>query len=189
MCRTVAITLAALYSAPVIRGGSRLEPRFQREVAMRVIAIVVAVLAVAACDDANNSRATSIAFSPTPELGAQFSPQVLPFALVTSSCAVGPVFTTGFNLLIVQTRPGNSFLDQVTFHLLDGTNLGGPSITFPRAELTSMFGSTLVVSSRAFAFRPQFVCGLGRPRSLVADVFLIDGNGSGRHVSVNAAFQ
>ena len=156
---------------------------------MRVIAILVAALAVTACDDAISRRGTSIAFSPTPEIAAQFSPQILPFSLVTSSCAVSPVFTTGFNLLILQTRPGNSFLDQVTFHLLDGTNLGGPSITFPRSQLTGMFGSTLVVNSRAFSFRPQFACGLGRPRSLVADVVLIDGDGSSRNVSVSAAFQ
>jgi hypothetical protein len=154
---------------------------------MRVMALVVAVLAVAACDDVKSGRGTSIVFSPTVEIAAQFSPQVLPFAVVTSSCAVSPVFTTGFNLVIFQERP--SFLDQVTLHLLDGTNLGGPSVTFPRSELNGMFGSTRVVSSRAFAFRPQFACGLGRPRSLVADVVLIDGDGSRRNVSVSAAFQ
>jgi hypothetical protein len=154
---------------------------------MRVIAILVAALAVAACDDVISRRGTSIAFSPTPEIAAQFSPQVLPFALVTSSCAVGPVFTTGFNLVIFQERP--SFLDQVTVHLLDGTSVGGPAITFPRSQLNGMFGSTLVVSSRAFPFRPQFACGLGRPRSIRADVVLIDANGSSRNVSVSAAFQ
>jgi hypothetical protein len=154
---------------------------------MRVIAILVAALAVAACDDVISRRGTSIAFSPTPEIAAQFSPQVLPFALVTSSCAVGPVFTTGFNLVIFQERP--SFLDQVTLHLIDGANVGGPSITFPRSQLNGMFGSTLVVSSRAFSFRPQFACGLRHPRSLVADVVLIDRDGSSRNVSVSAAFQ
>jgi hypothetical protein len=156
---------------------------------MRVIVILVAALAITACDDAINTRASSIAFSPTPEIAAQVSPQFLPFAGVTSSCAVSPFFTTGFDLLILQTHPVNVFLDQVTLHLIDGTNLGGPSITFPRTQLNTMFGSTLVLTRRAFSFRPQFACGLGRPRSLVADVFLIDGNGSRRNVSVNAAFQ
>jgi len=154
---------------------------------MRVIAILVAMFAVAACDDVISRRGTSIAFSPTPEIAAQFSPQVLPFALVTSSCAVGPVFTTGFNLVIFQEHP--SFLDHVTLHLLDGTNLGGPSITFPSSQLNGMFGSTLVVNSRAFSFRPQFACGLGRPRSIRADIVLVDANGSSRNVSVSAAFQ
>ena len=154
---------------------------------MRVIAILVAALAVTACDDAISKRGTSIAFSPTPEIAAQFSPQFLSFGLVTSSCAVSPVFTTGFNLVIFQERP--SFLDQVALHLLDGTNVGGPSITFPRSQLNGMFGSTLVVNSRAFSFRPQFACGPGRPRSIRADIVLIDANGSSRNVSVSAAFQ
>jgi hypothetical protein len=155
---------------------------------MRGLAIVVAALAVSACDDAVNNRGSSIVFAPTAEIVAQLSPQSLSIAGFTSSCAVNPVFTTGFDLLIVQTHPSNSFLDQVTIHLLDGTNLGGPQITFPRAELNSLFGSTLVVSTRAFAFRPQFVCGLGRPRSINADVVLIDANGSTRNLSVSAAF-
>jgi len=154
---------------------------------MRVIAIVVAALTIAGCEEAKPDQRSSIVFAPTPEIAAQFSPQVFPFALVTSSCAVSPVFTTGFNLVIFQERP--SFLDQVTFHLLDGSNLGGPSVTFPRSELNGMFGSTLIVSSRAFAFRPQFACGLRQPRSLVADVVLIDGDGSSRNVTVSAAFQ
>jgi hypothetical protein len=154
---------------------------------MRVIAIVVAALTIAACEEVKPDQRSGIVFAPTPETAAQFSPHILPFAAVTSSCAVGPVFTTGFNLVIFQERP--SFLDQVTLHLLDGTNLGGPSVTFPRSELNGMFGSTLVVSSRAFAFRPQFACGLRHPRSLVADVVLVNGDGSSRNVSVSAAFQ
>jgi hypothetical protein len=154
---------------------------------MKVVAIVVAALTLAACEDGTHVRDTSIAFSPTPEIAAQFSPQFLPFGLVTSSCAVSPVFTTGFNLVIFQERP--SFLDQVTLHLLDGTNVGGPSITFPRSQLNGMFGSTLVASSRAFSFQPQFACGLGRPRSIRADIVLIETNGSSRNVSVSAAFQ
>ena len=154
---------------------------------MRVIAVVLAALSVTACEKANPDERTSIVFAPTPEITAQFSPQVLSFALVTSSCAVSSVFTPGFNLVIFQERP--SFLDQVTMHLLDGSNLGGPSVTFPRSELDGMFGSTLVVNSRAFAFRPQFACGLPRPRSIVADVALKDANGRSRNVSVSAAFQ
>jgi len=153
---------------------------------MKVIPLVVAALAVAACDDPISRRGTTIAFAPTAAIVAQFSPQVLPFAVVTSSCAAGPVFTTGFSLVIFQEQP--SFLDQVTLHLLDGTNLG-TSITFPRSQLTGMFGSTLVAGSRAFSFQPQFACGLRHPRSLVADVVLLDADGNSRNVSVSAAFQ
>jgi len=154
---------------------------------MKIIAVVVAVLMLTACDAAKNAGDASIAFSPTPVTAVQFSPQFLPFAPVTSSCAVGSVFSTGFNLVIVGDRP--SFLDQVTLHLLDGSNVGGPTVTFPNAQLTNMFGSTLVVSSRVFPFRPEFACGLRRPQSMVANIVLIDGHGSSRNVSVSAAFQ
>jgi hypothetical protein len=156
---------------------------------MRMIAIVVAALVVVACENTTSGSRADIGFSPTAAIAAQISPQTLPFAVFTSACAVGPVFTTGFDLVIVQTRPVNVFMDRVTLHLLDGTNLGGPSITFPRSQLNAMFGSTLVVGTRAFPFRPQFACGLRRPGSIAADVLLIDAEGSGRSVSVNAAFQ
>ncbi len=156
---------------------------------MKMIAIVVATVAVAACENTTSGRHPSIGFSPTLAIDAQFSPQTLPLAFVTTTCAFSPVFTTGFNLLFVQTGHENVFMDRVTLHLLDGTNVGGPSITFPRQQLDAMFGSTLVVGTRAFGFRPQFACGLRRPLGIVADVVLIDAEGSGRSVSVNAAFQ
>ena len=45
---------------------------------MKVIAIVVTALTLAACEDGKHVRDTSIVFSPTPETAAQFSPQFLP---------------------------------------------------------------------------------------------------------------
>jgi hypothetical protein len=156
---------------------------------MKMIAIVVAAVAVAACENTSSGRHAAIGFSPTLAIGAQFSPQTLPIALVTTTCALSPVFAPGFDLVIVHTGPANVFMDRVTLHLLDGTNVGGPSLTFPRSQLNTMFGTTLVVSTRAFGFRPQFGCGPRRPRGIVADVVLIDAEGSSRSVSVNAAFQ
>jgi hypothetical protein len=155
---------------------------------MKMMVIVVVAAAVAACDRDTNRRGTSIAFSPTLAIGAQISPQTLPFATVTAACASGSLFTTDFDLVIVLTRQVNVFMDRVTLHLLDGTNVGGPLLTFPRAQLNAMFGSTLVVGTRAFSFRPQFGCGTKRPRSLVADVILIDADGNGRSVSITAEF-
>jgi hypothetical protein len=155
---------------------------------MKMMTIVVAAVAIAACDNTTNGSRGSIAFSPTPAIAAQFSPPTLPIALVTNTCASSLVFAPGFNLVIVQTGPVGLFMDQVTLHLLDGTNVGGPSITFPRSQLNAMFGSMLVVDTRAFGFQPQFGCVL-KPVGIVADVVLIDGEGSRRSVSVKAAFQ
>src|SRR5882762_2251644 len=129
---------------------------------MRMIAIVVVALVAVACENTTSGRRADIGFSPT-AIAVQISPQTLPFAAVTTACAVGPVFTTGFDLVIAQTRAANVFVDRVTLHLLDGSNVGGPSITFPRSQLNAMFGSTLVAGTRAFSFRPQFACGLRRP--------------------------
>jgi hypothetical protein len=156
---------------------------------MKMIALVVVAVVVAACDTTTKGSRTAIGFSPTPAIAAQFSPQTLSIAQVTSTCASSFVFTTGFDLVIVQTSAADLFMDRVTLHLLDGTNVGNSPITFGRSQLTAMFGSTFVGSSRAFGFRPQFGCGLRRPLGIVADVILMDGRGSGRTVSVNAAFQ
>ena len=156
---------------------------------MRTIAIVVVAVAMAACEIGTNGSRTFIGVSPTSATAVQFSPQTLPLSIAATRCVSGLVFTTGFDLVIVQTRPVHVFMDQVTLHLLDGSNVGGPSITFSRLQLNSMFGSTLVVGTRAFSFRPQFSCGVRRPRSIVADVVLMDEEGGGRSVSVNAAFQ
>ena len=70
-------------------------------------------------------------------------------------------------------------LNSVTLHLLSGENVGGPSVTYPQAGLTSLFGSTVIVrgGSRSFVFRPPFGCTAMRPCTLRADVTVIDGSG------------
>jgi len=154
-----------------------------------MIAIVVVALVAVACENTTSGRRADIGFSPTAAIAAQILPQTLPFAAVTTACAVGPVFTTAFDLVIAQTRAVNVFVDRVTLHLLDGSNVGGPLITFPRSQLTAMFGSTLLAGTRAFSFRPQFACGLRRPGSIAADVLLMDAEGNVQSVTVNAVFQ
>ena len=83
----------------------------------------------------------------------------------------------------------NVSVDSVTFRLLDGSDRGGPMITVPKPELEQMFGSTVVVGSRAFAFQPVFGCGVVQARSLAADVVLVDSAGTARNVTVGASVQ
>jgi hypothetical protein len=160
---------------------------------MRMIAILCATLAVLGCDDDNNrshrARLTNTGvFSPTLSVGTQIFPQTLPFtALNTIACPLAPAFTTSFDLIFATSPQLNVFMDRVTLRLIDGSSLG-PSITFPRPLLNSMFGSTLIVSNRAFPFQPNFGCGLTLPRGIAADVFLIDAFGGTRNVTVNARF-
>jgi hypothetical protein len=157
---------------------------------MKMMAIVVAAVAMAACDRTTNSSGTLIAFGPTPAIAARISPQTLAlFVSTTTACTSGSAFTTGFDLVIVQTGSVDVFIDQVMLRLIDGTDLGGPSITIPQRQLNSMFGSTLVVGTRAFSFKPQFARGLMRPRSLAGKVVLKDAEGIVRTVSVDAAFR
>ena len=160
---------------------------------MRMVTILCATLALLACDDANNRSHTAMLsntglFSPTLTLGTQIFPQTLPFSPITTiGCPLAPAFTTSFDLIFAASPQVNLFMDRVTLRLIDGTSMGS-SITFPRPALNAMFGSTLIVSNRAFAFRPNFGCGPRLPRSIAADVFLIDGFGATRNVTVNANF-
>ena len=160
---------------------------------MKMTVILVAALAVASCDRETREHGSAIAFGPTPviasQISAQFLPQTLPLSLFTTACGARPFFTAAFDLVLVQPQSVNVFLDRVTFRMIDGTGLGGSSVTFANTQLNSMFGSTLIVGSRAFLFRPQFGCSLTRPRSIFADVVLIDTFGSIRNISVNAPFQ
>jgi hypothetical protein len=61
-------------------------------------------------------------------------------------------------------------------------------ITYPQPDLARMFGSTHVVQSRSFAFRPVFGCGVIRPSTLTADVELLDSAGTRRMVTASADF-
>jgi hypothetical protein len=157
--------------------------------ALKMIAMVVAAVAIAACDRTTSSAGTLIALAPTPVLAAHISPHTLPLFVAATACTSGTAFTTGFDLVIGQTGSADVFLDRVTLRLIDGTNLGGPSITIPQVQLNSMFGSTRVVGTRAFAFQPQFGCGLTRPWSIAGTVVLNDAEGTVRTFGVDAAFR
>jgi hypothetical protein len=43
-------------------------------------------------------------------------------------------------------------LQEVTIRMTDGSNLGGPTVTFPQSQLSSQFGSTRVVAGATQAF-------------------------------------
>jgi hypothetical protein len=160
-------------------------PRFD----MKMIVVVVAAVTMAACDrTTNNTSGMFVTYAPTLAIAAQISPQTLPLVIATTPCTSGTAFTTGFDLVIV-TGPVDLFIDQVMWRLIDGTGLGGPSITIPQPELNSMFGSTRVVGTRAFSFRPQFACGPGRPGSIAGSVVLKDAEGMFRTVNVDAVFR
>jgi len=88
---------------------------------------------------------------------------------------------------LVVTASQNVELEGVTIQMSDGSHLGGPSITFPKAELASQFGATTVAkgTTRSFTFRPQFPCGSHVGHSLVADMTFFDPEGRSQRVTAN----
>jgi len=81
--------------------------------------------------------------------------------------------------LFVTARHSNLFVDRVTLHMIDGSNHGGPMVTFPRPNLNSMFGSTFIPAgrSRSFTFTPGFACSWFTWGSLRADVQVVNERG------------
>jgi hypothetical protein len=70
-------------------------------------------------------------------------------------------------------------LDHVMIHMLDGSNLGGPMIPVPRAELTTQFGNVRIVggTTRSFRFHPS-IWVASCPRFVEANVTMVDVKGT-----------
>src|SRR5262249_5518821 len=59
--------------------------------------------------------------------------------ILISSCLDGSALVPAVTLVV--TSSSSSALDTVTLHLIDGANVGGPTVTFPNATLTGLFGT------------------------------------------------
>lgn len=158
---------------------------------MKLLAGLCATLVLVSCAD-SPPHAMGVGgsiFVPSAVVSAQLSPLALPFnPLLSPFCPIVPAFTTAFDLVVDGGR-NQLFLDRVLLHLNDGLNVGGPMVTFPRAELTRLFGPTVILGSRRFAFNPTFGCGAFVPRSIVADLDLIDAGGVIRTATVTGKFR
>jgi hypothetical protein len=157
---------------------------------MRTTTIVLMTLVLASCDEGHNAMlsnagAFSPALSPTPipAVSLQIVPLAVPLA--TTPALACQSFTAAFDLVIVAPSLRDSSLEAVTLRLVDGSSVGGPAMTFPRAALTNMFGSTFLIGTSAFTFRPTFACVLN-PVAITADVVLVDGTGSARTLTSTA---
>jgi hypothetical protein len=162
---------------------------------MKVITILLTTLVLASCDDPARSGRTGVfsvtgSLSPTSAVAAQISPQTL--SLIAAGgigCPQGLALSTAFDLVLVPSRTVTFSMDRVTLHLIDGSNVGGAAITFQRPQLTEMFGSTLVDGTRAFRFGPHFGCGIRSPRSILADVLLLDSFGNPMTATASASIR
>jgi hypothetical protein len=155
---------------------------------MRLLAALCAALALASCASDTPSKGVAYLNAPTALVSVQFSPLAVPFvATPTAVCPFVPSFTTAFDLVVVAAD--RLSLDGVLLRLNDGTHVGGPTLTFPRAELNRMFGSTLIAGTRTFPFQPQFACGTFIPRVIIADLDLLDANGVVRTMTATGRFE
>ena len=150
--------------------------------------LLLMALTLASCQDAQKGKFSyAESFVPTPPIGLQIVPQLLPVPTVsTGACVLGQSFTIPFTLVVVSPSQFDLSLDRVTVHLIDGTNIGSPAVTFPRPGLDNMFGSTLVIGTSAFTFTPDFGCVVAQPQFIAADVVLIDRTGSTRTLTARA---
>jgi hypothetical protein len=141
------------------------------------LALVAAALSVAvsACED---QGFTSAALGPSRAEVVTAVIRTPAGPILPSRCSPFGVFTSDLTIVVTSPRTSAS-LEQVTLHLLDGTNVGGEAVTFPQPTLTARFGDTLVRAgtSRAFAFAPTFRCGRLTPRSLRGELGFIRADG------------
>ena len=166
--------------------------RLRKGAVHAVIVLSVGVLGVliAACDNTPDkilllNTATSFTpagtFSPNPiRLAPDGGPQ----------CPGGFAFNTQLNLIIT-AGVHDLTLDSVTLHMIDGTNVGGPSVTIPPPELATQSGSMFIHAgtTRAFALQPAFGCMANQPRSLRGDAFVFDNQGRFQTLSLEGSIQ
>jgi hypothetical protein len=154
---------------------------------MRAMTLLLMTLTLASCGDAQKGKFSSTgSFLPSPLIGLQIVPQALPVATVSTTCSLGQSFAIPFTLIIVSPSQFDLSMDRVTFHLIDGTNIGSPAVTFPRPGLNSMFGSTFVLGTSAFNFIPDFGCVVTLPQAVAAEVVLIDRAGGTKNLTASA---
>jgi hypothetical protein len=161
---------------------------------MRTTLLLSAMVLFAGCYNSPAGKYSSnLTFAPTPTFDSQIVfPSTLPVIVIPgNACQTAQeiAVATSFDIVVIPSRQTDVFMDSVTLRLINGESVGGPSVTFPTPDLTRMFGPTVVVGRRAFTFRPQFGCQVGRPRSISVDVVLSDGKGRSQSVTGSAAFE
>ncbi len=151
--------------------------------------VLVAAIALSACDSPAISH-VGTAPSPIPAISAsiQYVPTGQGPGLGTAGCHTPLSPLTTFDVVIATSAQMR--VDNVTMQLIDGSNLGGPMVTFPQPRLMSQFGTTVVPAgiARTFTFTPQFACGSGTtlPSRVMGQITLSDSTGLSRTVAISA---
>jgi hypothetical protein len=164
----------------------------QRTVATSLLPLVcAAAIATSACD--NNNGVGRVSTAPTAAAFVIVSPSLINLTALGGFNCPGQGFSPSFNLIVTASGSSQS-MSAATFTLIDGTTLGGPSITIPSPQLRSQFGSTVIVggTSRTFAMNPIFSCPgipVVTPHSMRATVVLTDTQGREEAFSTTVNFR
>jgi hypothetical protein len=121
----------------------------------------------------------------------RFSPNPVPLMPTTiAGCRDG--FTIASPLrLSISAGVHDLTLHHVTIQMVDGTNVGGPSITIPQSEFAAQSVSLFIHAgtARDFDVRPDFGCFTTRPRLLLGNAFLVDPSGIMQTIAFDGAVQ
>jgi hypothetical protein len=135
---------------------------------MRSRYLQLALPLVILCVGCNDTTAFISATGPSPFVvgAALFTTDVAPLPLVIYPVGNGPFcggggLKTRFDFAVANNGRRDLFLDHVTVHMIDGTNLGGPAVPVPEPGVTAAH-ATLVKrgARRVFRFEQQFRCGV-----------------------------
>jgi len=146
---------------------------------MVVLSVALSSGLTAACDTPPDG-VQLLAQASFVEPSARFFPNPIAFTPVrTAGCFNGGFAVASSFHLIITAGLRDLTLDHATVRLLDGSNLGGPSITIPRTEFASHHSSLFIPAGTAndFLVSPNFGCSTTQPVALSVNTFLFDSQG------------
>ena len=155
---------------------------------MRAVWLLLAgAIAWSGCDTTGKGSYGSVSAPTTALTGVAVTigpSSVFPVGVVGVPCAT--VAVPGVDLAV--TASAAVTVDQVTLRLGDGAHVGGPSVTFPNATLTSQFGSTFIAanSTRVLVFNAPFGCTFLPTDIIFADLVISDTLGNTRSMTVSS---
>lgn len=159
--------------------------------ALVVLSLGIAAALAAACDD-SPGRARFVAQASLVGASARLSPNPIPLSpLLGFGCPAGGfAFAPSFHLILT-AGPRDLRLDRVMVHMIDGSNLGGPSLTIPQSQFGGEPSSVLIRAgaTRDFLVNSNFGCFTTPLLGVSGNVFLFDSQGASVTLPVEGRFR
>ncbi len=151
----------------------------------RLIAAGFLVVSMAACDAASTGTGAAVQFvgpsgvAPPPLTAKFIDPTFAPTVCPVPTSVVGT-----FGLAV--TASASVVMSELTIQMIDGSNLGGPMVTFPQQKLIAQFGTTRIAQgvTAGSHFSVTFSCSGLAPRGLLANLVFLDAGGLPHSVTV-----